>query len=207
MVFDNFFLYFLLEIYLVCENIIGGIMQKTKKVICLYGGPGTGKSTTASLLYGLLKLKGHNAELIREYVKDWVWEGRKIKETDQIYILANQARKEQICFKDADVLVTDSPIRLCAIYEKIITTPPFVVPTIINKLEDVALKQGVEYVHIFLNRVKNYNEKGRLQKEEEAKKIDDQIKQHLIESNINFLITDANEQAPETIYNLIKDFI
>lgn len=182
-------------------------MKKTKKVICLYGGPGTGKSTTASLLYGLLKLKGHNAELIREYVKDWVWEGRKIKETDQIYILANQARKEQICFNDADVLVTDSPIRLCAIYEKMITTEPFVVPVIIEKLEDVARKQGVEYIHVFLNRTKGYNEKGRWQKEDEAKAIDLIIKQYLQDSNISFLNVDANEEAPYKLYELVKELI
>lgn len=45
-----------------------------KKIICLYGGPGAGKTTTSAGLFFKLKSMGHTCELNREYVKDWVWE-------------------------------------------------------------------------------------------------------------------------------------
>lgn len=178
--------------------------MKKKKVICLYGGPGTGKSTTAAGLFALLKQKGVNAELVREYVKDWVWEKRKIKETDQVYILAKQARKEQICFEGVDMIVTDSPIRLCAIYEKMITEEPYVTPLIIDKFEKEAKKQGVEYVHVFLNRVKEYNPKGGFQNLEEAKDIDKQLRDYLNEEGLDYIDVDANEQAAQKIIDSLK---
>lgn len=179
-------------------------LKKKKTVICLYGGPGTGKSTTAAGLFFRLKKAGVNAELVREYVKDWVWEDRKIKETDQVYILAKQARKEQICFEGVDVIVTDSPIRLCAIYEKMITEPPYVTPLIIQKFEKEAQKQGVSYIHVFLNRKKKYNPKGRLQNLEEAKELDKKLKSYLISENVNFIEVDADEKAPKKIIKLLN---
>lgn len=40
-----------------------------KKIICLYGGPGCGKSTTMSLVFGLLKQLGKSGEMNPEYIK------------------------------------------------------------------------------------------------------------------------------------------
>lgn len=39
-----------------------------------------------------------NAELVREYVKDWAWEGRKINVNDQIYFLGKQVRRETMLY-------------------------------------------------------------------------------------------------------------
>jgi len=54
-------------------------------VINLWGGPGTGKSTSAAHLFGMAKIAGVNAELVQEYVKSWAWEGRTIHSFDQLY--------------------------------------------------------------------------------------------------------------------------
>lgn len=40
----------------------------------LYGGPGSGKSTTAAGVVSQLKLLSINAELVTEYAKDLTWE-------------------------------------------------------------------------------------------------------------------------------------
>src|SRR6266850_242904 len=88
-----------------------------KKIICLWGGPGTGKSTTAAGVFNLLKKAGYNAEMNREYIKDWVWEGRKISDGDQVYITAKQLKKERTYIqKQLDFIVTDSPVALCTFY-------------------------------------------------------------------------------------------
>ena len=84
--------------------------MKTKRIICLYGGPGTGKSTTCAGLYYKLKMTGYNAEMNREYVKEWVWEGRNIQTGDQTYFFAKQARKERLyILQGLDFIITDSP--------------------------------------------------------------------------------------------------
>ena len=67
-----------------------------KVIVCLYGGPGTGKSTTGAALYARFKQADYNAEMNREYIKEWVWEGREVKPGDQTYFFAKQARKERL---------------------------------------------------------------------------------------------------------------
>ena len=82
-----------------------------KKIVCLYGGPGSGKSTTCAGLFYKLKLLGYNGEMLREYVKDWVWEGRKIHPGDQPYFFAKQSRKERIYVNnDLDFIVSQIAI-------------------------------------------------------------------------------------------------
>ena len=86
--------------------------EKKTTIINLYGGPGTGKSTSAAYFYYLLKAQGKNVELVREYVKDWAWEGRKISTYDQIYFLGKQVRRESMLYGKVDWIVTDSPIMM-----------------------------------------------------------------------------------------------
>jgi tRNA uridine 5-carbamoylmethylation protein Kti12 len=81
-------------------------------IINLYGGPGTGKSTSAAYLYYILKAEGHNVELVREYVKDWAWEGRQISTYDQIYFLGKQVRRESLLYGKVDWIITDSPVMM-----------------------------------------------------------------------------------------------
>ena len=63
------------------------------KVINLFGGPGVGKSTTASGLFYEMKKARLEVELVTEYAKDAVWEGRTSLLDDQIYIFAKQQRR------------------------------------------------------------------------------------------------------------------
>lgn len=91
-------------------------------VINLYGGPGTGKSTTAAWLFALLKARGINAEYVQEYVKQWAWEERQPVKYDQFYFFGKQSRKEYSLFKNVDVIITDSPVSLSSYYAKLFGT-------------------------------------------------------------------------------------
>ena len=53
--------------------------MKRTKIVNLYGGPGTGKSTTAAALFAEMKIRGVNCEYIQEYAKDKAWEFGKIE--------------------------------------------------------------------------------------------------------------------------------
>ena len=173
-------------------------MTKTK-VVNLYGGPGTGKSTTGAELFAKLKMKQVNCELVREYIKDWVWEGRQIKSSDQVYILAKQARREQILYGAVDVVITDAPMWLSPIYESKFGTFPHICDEIVFKFQKEAEEKGVEYIHIFLKRVKAYNPAGRYQTEDQAKEVDDEIKGYLTRAKIPFIEVEASNCAADEI--------
>ena len=63
------------------------------KVINLFGGPGSGKSTTAAALFSNLKRLDFKCELVTEYAKDVEYEGRSNIFEDQLYITAKQNRR------------------------------------------------------------------------------------------------------------------
>ena len=52
-------------------------MCKNNRVVNLFAGPGSGKSTTASGLFHLLKLDNKKTELVTEYAKDAIYEQRE----------------------------------------------------------------------------------------------------------------------------------
>lgn len=174
------------------------------KVLNLYGGPGTGKTTTGADLFTKLKIRHTNCELVKEYIKDWVWEGRNINSYDQVYILAKQARREQILYGSVDVVITDAPMWLSPIYESKYGAGPYICNEIVMKFQKEAESRGVEFVHIFLRRVKPYRAEGRYQNEEEAKVIDQEIKDYLVQAQLPFIEVDADESAAEKIIEMLK---
>jgi hypothetical protein len=159
------------------------------QVIDLYGGPGTGKSTSAALLYAFLKMGGVNTELVREYVKEWAWEGRVPGEFDQIYLLGKGVRKESLLYGKVDWVVSDSPVLLGVYYarqygSKLIAEA---VETAAIKFYDNCKNTGVVHHHIVLERTKKFNPLGRFQTETEAKKIDVELIKILEEFKIPYV--------------------
>jgi hypothetical protein len=180
----------------------------TKKVIVtLYGGPGTGKSTVAAALFAMFKRGDHNAELVREYIKNWVWEGREVKPGDQIYIASKQSKHERICFNDVDVIITDSPIWLSEFYEQKYDNTYPVCEHIVNKHVQLATLAGFEICHIFLHRAKKYNPAGRFQTEAEAKEIDTEILDFIKHKELSFVEYTADGNVEEAIYDYINQKI
>jgi len=166
-------------------------------VVNLYGGPGTGKSTTAAATFALLKQAGINAELATEYAKEIVWEGRNYLLSDQIYIFAKQNRKLIRLYGKVDVIVTDSPLYLCYYYS--------------NNEHILALIQAemrrARHLHILLRRKKAYNPKGRTQTENEAQEIDSGIRNMLETLKVPYHDMDADQAAPQQIVELIRPLL
>jgi tRNA uridine 5-carbamoylmethylation protein Kti12 len=151
-------------------------MTKTK-VICLYGGPGSGKSTTAADLFAIMKKNGLNVELVREYVKDWAWENKKINQYDQLYITAKQAKAEYTKYGKVDFIVTDSPVYLGSFYSGIYGGVK--VDEAVSDLMVKAQKDGIQFHHFWIIRNKPYNPEGRYQTESEAIELDKKMKDFL----------------------------
>ena len=86
------------------------------KVINYWGGPSSGKSTRAAEHFVALKKAGVNAELVREFAKDLVYQG-SIQDTSQYEITMEQCFRQEIIGSQADVIVTDSPVLIGLVYD------------------------------------------------------------------------------------------
>lgn len=161
-------------------------------VVNLYGGPGTGKSTTAAAVFAELKTAGVNTELVTEYAKDKVWEQSTHILGNQIYLLGKQFHRLWRLKDQVDVIVTDSPILLLMEYGKE-WGPTY------RKLVREAYDHFDHNMDVFLKREKAYNPKGRLQTEEKAKALDTTFFNVLMSSKIDFKVLPANREATVTI--------
>ena len=183
--------------------------MKTKRIICLYGGPGCGKSTTCAGLFYKLKLLDYNCEMNREYIKEWVWEGRTPLEGDQTYFFSKSSRAERIYIKNnLDFIITDSPLILTHFYG--LKNDPFEQKynTSLNMLKnhhDFCKEHGYKTEHFFLQRTKQYNQSGRFEDEHTANEYDKEILKMLNTFNIKYDIITANENSVDIIMDkLIK---
>ena len=143
-----------------------------KHLICLYGGPGSGKSCCAAGLYHELKKQDKDVELCREFVKDWVWEKRPILQGDHIYFFGEQMRRELTLLREVDIVITDSPLLLTIEYEKAYCKSPYVMPILADKYNSILEEMNVTVHHFFLHRTKAYNPKGRNETEDQAEALD-----------------------------------
>lgn len=151
--------------------------MKRKIVINLFGGPGSGKSTTAAGVFRALKLMGKKVELVTEYAKDVVWEQNYTQFHDQIYIFAQQQRRISRVFDhDIDIVVTDSPILMSGTY---------IPDNYFNNLLPLIIEVWNHYenINFFVERPPVYVTAGRNQTHEEAIQKDNEILDSLHRNN------------------------
>lgn len=149
-------------------------------VINLFGGSGCGKSTTAALLFARMKLMGLHVELVREYVKYWAWNDRKVREWDQLYLLGKQSAYESNLYDKVDYIVTDSPILLAGIYQEFRSLGKYTyLSTAAQAFMAHAEERGVTYKNFFLKRNKPFDTRGRYETEEQAKEVDQFVHNYL----------------------------
>ncbi len=163
------------------------------KVINLFGGSGIGKSTTAAHLFAEMKYRGYHCELVREYVKMWAWQGKKVGPFDQMYLLGKQSKYESILYGNVDYIITDSPLLLCPIYEQYHSGQELVGPAALNFIQDAKTK-GVEHINFVLTRNKVFDPRGRYEDFETAQDVDRVIKEYLTQNNIPFTVIDAEDR-------------
>lgn len=174
--------------------------QRSLKVINIFGGPGTGKSTTAAYIFHDMKCSGKNVELVTEYAKDMVWEGRSNVLTDQLYMAAKQNRKlERLVDQGLEMAITDSPLILGALYQS---------PGYYSLFEPflVEVYNSYQNFNIYLKRSTEYNPLGRNQTLDEAVVIDEQNLQLLEKHNIKIdVVVDLTGPTwKEDLVQLIK---
>lgn len=153
-------------------------------VINFFGGPSCGKSTIAAYVFSQLKIKNYSCEYVNEYAKDCVYEGRNtVLLNDQLYVLAKQNHKLKMLQlgKQIDFAIVDSPLLLSNVYGKINNSVP-------NSFYNLTLDYFKSYnnINFFVQRKHNFQDKNRIHNEQQSIKIDDYIKDYLVENNILF---------------------
>ena len=166
-------------------------------VINLFGAPGAGKSTGAAYIFSQLKLKNINAELITEFAKDKVWEENKEVFKNQAYIFGKQSFKMSRCKDKVDVIITDSPLFLSALYNT-----NEVLGEDFNKVV-LNVFNSYNNFNIFVQRVKPYNPIGRNQTAEESDALALELKNKLQEKGIPYIRITGEQASYDSIINEI----
>lgn len=171
----------------------------------MLGGSGIGKSTIAAGLYHEMKLQGINVELVREYVKNWAWDGKKVGKYDQIYIFGKQSRSEYMLYGKVDYIITDSPILLSPVYEKYYNDGESMIEEAAIKFLKKAEKNGVQHINFLLERKKQFNPEGRYETEEQAKQVDLEVRKFIINYDIDYkLINCPDEDRIKIMMEFLK---
>lgn len=171
-------------------------------VINLFGGPGSGKSTTAAAIFAALKNRGVRAELVREYVKGWAWEGKAVGRYDQPYICAKQMKEEARLYGKVDVIVTDSPLWLQAYYAEKYAQHLRVTDMIRSFTESASL-EGVRQVNYLVIRTKEYDAHGRYETEAQARTIDHEQRAFFEEKGLPLIEAHSSELVDLAVAGLL----
>lgn len=152
-------------------------------VVNFYAGPGAGKTTGAWELAAQLKKMDVNVEYVPEYAKELVW-AEKWDLLDgsisgQRNIFDEQRRRVDSIYGKVDVIVTDCPITLSAVYLKEAN----------SEFTKEVLKVYSQFnnFNLFIRRDENhFQQAGRIQNLEESKAIDNRVRQFLKQHDIFF---------------------
>jgi ATP:corrinoid adenosyltransferase len=166
------------------------------KVINLFGGPGSGKSTTAAGLFYKMKLHHLSVELVTEYAKDLVYSDRLASMLDQQeYIFAKQNHQLHRLRDKVDWVVTDSPTLLASVYVQ--DEWPCV-----EKFKDLVRCSYHTYdnINVYLRRPNEFQEYGRAHNLEQSKELDTSIIDMLQAENIIYDAFDVDEHIVDNLF-------
>lgn len=156
------------------------INKKQAIVINLAGGPGCGKSILASDVFSALKKKYVECELSSEYIKRKIREDARKVVQNQIYIFAKQQFQLFGMKDNVQVIITDSPIFLSAVYDD----------TQCKNLRQLIMKEFNGYKNLTYLLERNdkikYEQEGRYQDLEGAKQVDEKVKKFMKKNDIKY---------------------
>jgi nicotinamide riboside kinase len=173
---------------------MGGAVMK---IVNLFGGPGSGKSTTAAGLFSMMKMRGHKVELVTEFAKDLTYKKDFITLANQLAVLGEQDHRLRRLEGHVDYVITDSPLMLSIVYAAGIYSEQW--------FKRAAWGAFCTYdnINFLLKRAKPYATYGRNQNEEQALEIDGVLRRLLDAYGVEFAQIAGNEQAPGEIYSLL----
>jgi hypothetical protein len=170
----------------------------------LFGGPGTGKSTTATGVFNKLKKKGAKVEYCSEYAKELTYRGETHKLGDQLYLLAKQHQKLLYLEGKVDIVIHDGPLLLNKVYAELNYVERY--RNLYALTEDIV--NSYTNINIYLIRDKNihpYQSYGRGQSESEAEDLDVKILKMLWETKGGFNVVPMSDNTEDDIIDIIEE--
>lgn len=177
-------------------------MKKTI-IVNLFSGPGAGKSTAAAGVFYELKRKFVNCELVTEYAKDVVWRESTNILNNQLYVFGKQHNRIFHLKNKVDVIVTDSPFIMGLVY----VNYDVVSPSFEQLVVDEFTRPDVINLNYVIKRVRRYQQEGRLQNEDEAKKKDVEIMDMLDKHNIKYTVLKGKESTVPLIVDAVMGIL
>lgn len=159
------------------------------KTINIFGGPGSGKSTTASGLFYEMKKHWIQAEYVQEFAKELVWADSSHMLSEQNYIFAEQEHRLNRLRSKVEVAVSDSPLLLSSFY-----APPAYPDSFHQSVFDFF--HSYDNLNIFVERSHEYMLDGRIQNEREADALALRMKEYLLGNGIPFWSIAASDAGP-----------
>ena len=159
------------------------------KTINIFGGPGSGKSTTASGLFYEMKKHWIQAEYVQEFAKELVWADSSHMLSEQNYIFAEQEHRLNRLRSKVEVAVSDSPLLLSSFY-----APPAYPDSFHQSVFDFF--HSYDNLNIFVERSHEYMLDGRIQNEREADELALRMKEYLLGNGIPFWSIAASDAGP-----------
>ena len=139
------------------------------KIINLFGEPGAGKSALAAYIFYRLKIMGYNCEICTEFAKDMVYENNINALGNQSYVFGQQLQRMNRLKNNVDIIITDSPLFLCGLYIK----EDDIANNFFNLVYDIF--NSFDNYNYLLKRAHSYVHDGRLQDENGAEKIRNEL--------------------------------
>lgn len=162
-------------------------------VVNLLGGSGLGKSTVAAAVFAELKMRKQHCELVREYVKELAWAGLGVGPYGQSIIYGRQLERESALYGKVDFIVTDSPLVLCPIYQQHYAGHDTIKHVVLSDLT-TAKSQNVKHLNFLLTRQKAFDQRGRYETEDVAKKIDKKVEAFLVYHGLPYVLVDCSDE-------------
>lgn len=188
-----------------------GHARTKTKVLEFYGGPGIGKSTLAAKMYVYLKERRCDAELVREFVREFAWhQYLELDQCDQLFAIAQQMKRELALFGNVKYLVTDGPVLMNYIYALVYPTSLPVrhaAKAQVKAFYKEAKAKGVQHIPIIINRVFAYDKTNREPSLKKSKVVDGMIASQIsaLHYAAPIILADAaNEDAVAALFQRLR---
>lgn len=185
-------------------------MKTNTKIINLFGGPGVGKSTTATGVFSHLKQKGYVCEYVSEYAKDLTYNQSVSLLSNQIHVFGEQFTRQYRLIDKVDYVITDSPLLLSSMYYEY-----YFDKSNQSLFSEEYKKMAIDFydrtflefnnINFFIRRNKPYVKVGRNQSEDEAKNIDMAIYNKLTKLNIEYIETNSLNSIDDVLSVIKKE--
>ncbi len=177
-------------------------MTHKTKCINLVSGPSCGKSVMSALIFAELKSMHKSAELVQEFAKQLVWTEQFEELNNQYHVSMTQYRWLKAVDGKVDYIVTDSPLLLGLLYNRIYPTNV----SNVQKTEEMILSKMSEFdnIYIFLERSDYpFERHGRVHTESQSHEIDDQLKSLMDSMGLQYLSVKSSKTSISKIIDYV----